>query len=255
MTVQPPSASLSAAPAMIRMEGIRKTYRSGLLAMDALVHFSLTVERGEFISIMGPSGSGKTTFLNLAGLLDGFDEGSYQLDGVDVSRLSERQMARTRAEKIGFVFQSFNLIPELDVWDNIELPLRYRGMKAAERKLRVERALVDVGLTARQRHLPSELSGGQQQRVAVARALAGDPPLLLADEPTGNLDSAMARQIMDLLTKANREGKTIVMVTHAPELAARAHRKLHILDGKVIDPAAKRQPLVAGLGPPGGASG
>jgi len=227
---------------MIRMRGIKKVYTSGLLAMEALADLSLHVGRGEFVAIMGPSGSGKTTFLNIAGLLDSFDAGDYLLDDIDVRGLSDDEQSRLRNEKIGFVFQSFNLIPDLDVFDNLDVPLRYRGLRGAERRRRIEHALEQVGLTARSKHLPAQLSGGQQQRVAIARALVGGPKLILADEPTGNLDSVMARQIMELLQKINQQGTTIVMVTHAAELAARAHRKLHILDGKVIDPQARPRP-------------
>ncbi len=226
---------------MIKMQGVRKVYRSHLLAMEALRDFDLTIEDGEFVAIMGPSGSGKTTFLNVAGLLDTFEEGTYELGGVDVTRMRDADMARIRNEKIGFIFQSFNLIPDLDVFDNIDVPLRYRGMKAAERTERIELALTRVGLIARRHNRPSQLSGGQQQRVGIARALAGSPQLILADEPTGNLDSIMARQIIELLQEINSQGTTIVMVTHATELAARARRKLHILDGRVIDPWAKKR--------------
>jgi len=221
---------------MIEMENLRKVYRTGLLETDALSGFSISVERGEFVSIMGPSGSGKTTFLNIAGLLDTFDEGEYRLDGVSVRGLSDDQAASLRNRKIGFIFQSFNLVPDLDVWDNIDLPLRYRRLGMTERRDRIERVLERVNLSARRGHLPSQLSGGQQQRVAIARALVGEPELLLCDEPTGNLDSLMARQILDLLEKVNSDGTTVVMVTHDRDLAARAHRKLHILDGKTIDP-------------------
>ncbi len=226
---------------MIKMQGVRKVYRSHLLAMEALRDFDLTIEDGEFVAIMGPSGSGKTTFLNVAGLLDTFEEGTYELGGVDVTRMRDADMARIRNEKIGFIFQSFNLIPDLDVFDNIDVPLRYRGMKAAERTERIELALTRVGLIARRHNRPSQLSGGQQQRVGIARALAGSPQLILADEATGNLDSIMARQIIELLQEINSQGTTIVMVTHATELAARARRKLHILDGRVIDPWAKKR--------------
>ena len=225
---------------MIRMRGIKKVYSTGLIAQEALSGVSVDIAAGEFVSIMGPSGSGKSTFLNVAGLLDTFEEGEYLLDGLDVSRLSEREKARIRNEKIGFVFQSFNLVPDLDVWDNLDLPLRYRGYSSAERARRVDDALEAVELTARAHHLPAQLSGGQQQRVAIARALVGDPALILADEPTGNLDSNMARQIMKLLEHVAERGKTVVMVTHAAELAARAHRKLHVLDGRVIDPWQRR---------------
>ncbi|MCC6999986.1 MAG: ABC transporter ATP-binding protein [Deltaproteobacteria bacterium] len=223
---------------MIRMRQLRKVYRAGLVETEALANFNIEVETGEFLAIMGPSGSGKTTFLNVAGLLDTFEGGEYILDGEDVRGLGDTRLSAVRNRKVGFVFQSFNLMPDLDVFDNVEVPLRYRGMPASERRARVEHVLSQVGLTARMRHLPAQLSGGQQQRVAIARALVGRPQLLLADEPTGNLDTHTARQIMELLTDINAGGTTIVMVTHAPELAARAHRKLHILDGKAIDPRA-----------------
>jgi putative ABC transport system ATP-binding protein len=246
MTTNHPAASPSslgpapepAAP-MLRMHDVRKVYRTGLIETEALAGLSVTVARGEFLAIMGPSGSGKTTFLSVAGLLDGFDQGQYDLDGEDVHGLSDGRLSRLRNQKIGFIFQSFNLIPDLDVFDNVDVPLRYRGMRASERAERIERILANLGLTARIRAVPGQLSGGQQQRVAIARALAGDPHLLLADEPTGNLDSASARQIMDLLERINAEqGMTIVMVTHDQELAARAHRRLHLLDGRIIDPQA-----------------
>jgi putative ABC transport system ATP-binding protein len=193
------------------------------------------VEKGEFVAVTGPSGSGKTTFLNVAGLLETFDTGSYRLDGEDVSRLDDDARSRVRNHKIGFIFQSFNLIPDLNVFDNVDVPLRYRRMPAAERRERINSALDLVGLSSRVKHLPSQLSGGQQQRVAIARALAGDPALLLADEPTGNLDSLMARQVMDLLEQINGMGATIVMVTHDPELARRAHRNVRVIDGQITD--------------------
>jgi putative ABC transport system ATP-binding protein len=196
---------------------------------------------------MGPSGSGKTTFLSVAGLLDEFQDGSYRLDGEDVRHLPDHHLSRLRNQKIGFIFQSFNLIPDLDVFDNIDVPLRYRGLGSAERDRRIEETLARLGLVARMRHLPAQLSGGQQQRVAIARALVGKPQLLLADEPTGNLDSTSSRQIMDLLAQINAdEGMTIIMVTHDHEFAARAHRKLHILDGKLIDPHAAPVAVTAG---------
>ncbi|MBV9493264.1 MAG: ABC transporter ATP-binding protein [Acidobacteria bacterium] len=220
---------------MLEMKNIKKIYRTAVLETHALEDFSLEVKAGEFVSVMGPSGSGKTTFLNVAGLLDTFEQGSYILDGKDVSRLSDRDMSRIRNQNIGFVFQSFNLIPDLDVRDNVDVPLRYRGLSASDRKKRIEKALELVGLSSRAKHLPSQLSGGQQQRVAIARVLAGDPKLILADEPTGNLDSLMAREIMDLLDRINADGTTIVMVTHSPECASRAQRQIHVLDGRVVD--------------------
>jgi putative ABC transport system ATP-binding protein len=225
------------------MKDIKKVYRTDLVETHALAEFSLRVGAGEFVAIMGPSGSGKTTFLNVAGLLDTFDEGKYWLDGEDVSRLSDDQMSRIRNRKIGFIFQSFNLIPDLHVFDNVDVPLRYRALPAADRRARIEKALELVGLSSRARHLPSQLSGGQQQRVAIARVLAGDPRLILADEPTGNLDSLMMREIMDLLERINEQGTTIVMVTHSPECAARAHRQIHLLDGKVVDLEGRPAPM------------
>jgi len=220
---------------MLEMRNIKKIYRTDMIETHALENFSLLVEKGEFVAIMGPSGSGKTTFLNVAGLLDTFEGGTYLLDGEDVSRLSDSAMSRIRNRNIGFVFQSFNLIPDLNVFDNVDVPLRYRGLSGGDRKKRIERALDLVGLSSRHKHLPSQLSGGQQQRVAIARVLAGDPKLILADEPTGNLDSLMAREIMDLLDNINTQGTTIVMVTHSPECAARAGREVHVLDGRVVD--------------------
>jgi putative ABC transport system ATP-binding protein len=220
---------------MIEMTGIRKIYRTGSIETHALEDLTLKVEAGEFLSVTGPSGSGKTTFLNVAGLLDTFDSGTYLLNGSDVSRLSDREMSQIRNRTIGFIFQSFNLIPDLDVFDNVDVPLRYRGIGAKERRERIERALDAVGLSARTGHLPSQLSGGQQQRVAIARVLAADPKLILADEPTGNLDSAMSREIMNILERINEAGTTIVMVTHSPECAERAHRQLHVFDGRMVD--------------------
>jgi len=229
----------SAETPMLRMRDVRKVYRAGLVETEALSGATLTVNKGEFVAIMGPSGSGKTTFLSVAGLLDDFQGGEYLLDGQDVRSLDDRSLSRLRNRKIGFIFQSFNLIPDLDVFDNVDVPLRYRGLPAAERDQRIEETLSKLGLVARMHHLPGQLSGGQQQRVAIARALAGRPQLLLADEPTGNLDSTSARQIMDLLARINaEEGMTIVMVTHDHEFAARAHRRLHIFDGTLIDPRA-----------------
>jgi putative ABC transport system ATP-binding protein len=226
--------------AMLELQSIRKTHQRGLLATEALRGVSLEVERGEFVSIMGPSGSGKTTLLNVMGLLEPFDGGSYRLGGVEVSGLSDADAAALRNRALGFVFQSYNLIPDLDVHDNLELPLRYRGIAAPERKKAVQRALERVEMTARRNHLPSELSGGQQQRVAIARALIGEPQVMLCDEPTGNLDTAMARQIVGLLESFHKAGTTIVLVTHASELAARAQRTVHLVDGRLIDPRPRR---------------
>ena len=230
---------------MLRMEGIKKIYRTEHVETHALMNFDFALAEGEFVAVMGPSGSGKTTFLNVAGLLDTFDEGSYQLDGKDVGRLKDAEMSRIRNEKIGFIFQTFNLIPDLNVFDNVDVPLRYRGLGARERRERIELSLETVGLSARARHYPSQLSGGQQQRVAIARALVGRPRLILADEPTGNLDSAMATEVLDMLERINREKTTVIMVTHDPELANRAARQIHLLDGRLIDLSFERpQPLV-----------
>jgi putative ABC transport system ATP-binding protein len=220
---------------MLQMTRLQKVYRTEVVETYALRDFNLEVKAGEFVAVTGPSGSGKTTFLTIAGLLESPTGGSYQLDGVEVGQLGDDARSRIRNEKIGFVFQAFNLIPDLNVADNIEVPLRYRGMKADERRRRVREALERVGLAAREKHYPSELSGGQQQRVAIARALAGSPRLLLADEPTGNLDSQMARGVMSLLEELHRDGATIVMVTHDPQLAARAQRNVHVVDGHVVD--------------------
>lgn len=220
---------------MLRMNDISKVYSTDTVRTHALRDFSLAVDEGEFVSVTGPSGSGKTTFLNIAGLLEDFTSGRYELDGRDVSDLNDRERSRVRNEKIGFIFQSFNLIPDLNIFDNVDVPLRYRGFSAGERRKRIESVLETVGLASRMKHLPSQLSGGQQQRVAIARALAGEPRFLLADEPTGNLDSQMAASIMELLLDINQKGTTIIMVTHEPALAARASRNIYVLDGKVTD--------------------
>ncbi len=220
---------------MLRMNDISKVYSTDTVQTHALRDFSLAVDEGEFVSVTGPSGSGKTTFLNIAGLLEDFSSGRYELDGRDVSDLNDRERSRVRNEKIGFIFQSFNLIPDLNIFDNVDVPLRYRGFSAVERRKRIESVLDTVGLASRMKHLPSQLSGGQQQRVAIARALAGEPRFLLADEPTGNLDSQMAASIMELLLDINQKGTTIIMVTHEPALAAKANRNIYVLDGKVTD--------------------
>lgn len=220
---------------MLQMTQIAKVYRTELVETHALRALDLHVAEGEFVAVTGPSGSGKTTFLNIAGLLENFTGGKYVLDGEDVSSLSDAARSHLRNRKIGFIFQGFNLIPDLNLFDNVDVPLRYRGMSGKERKERIEHALAEVGLGARMKHYPAELSGGQQQRAAIARALAGSPRLLLADEPTGNLDTAMARGIMELLEEINAKGTTIVMVTHDPELAARAGRNVHMVDGVATD--------------------
>ncbi len=220
---------------MLNMRNIAKVYRTESIETHALREFSLFVDEGEFVSVTGPSGSGKTTFLNIAGLLEESTDGKYELDGRVISSLNDRDRSRLRNEKIGFIFQSFNLIPDLNLFENVDVPLRYRRLSSADRKRRIERALESVGLASRMKHLPAQLSGGQQQRVAIARALAGEPRLLLADEPTGNLDSAMADQVMKFLEQIHADGTTIVMVTHDPDLADKAERNIHLIDGRVSE--------------------
>jgi putative ABC transport system ATP-binding protein len=220
---------------MLSMKNISKVYQTEKVQTHALRDFNLEVEEGEFIAVTGPSGSGKTTFLNIAGMLEPFTSGEFTLDGVDIGKLNDNQTADLRNQKIGFIFQGFNLIPDLNLYENIEVPLRYAGINRSERKLRIEECLEKVGLASRAKHLPQQLSGGQQQRVAIARALAGKPRFLLADEPTGNLDSLMARQVMELLEKINEDGSTIIMVTHDPELARRAPRNIQVVDGQLAD--------------------
>ncbi|MCG9759279.1 ATP-binding cassette domain-containing protein [Pseudoalteromonas sp. S4498] len=220
---------------MLKMNEVSKIYRTDLIETHALSNVNLTIEEGEFIAVTGPSGSGKTTFLNIAGLLERFERGDYFLDGENVANLNDKKLSQLRNEKIGFIFQGFNLISDLSLYDNVEVPLIFRGIKANERKKRIEEALELVGLASRMKHYPAQLSGGQQQRVAIARALAGKPRFLLADEPTGNLDSLMARQVMDLLQEVNQAGTTLIMVTHDNELARRAGRNIQILDGELTD--------------------
>jgi putative ABC transport system ATP-binding protein len=228
---------------MLRMQNLSKVYRTHMIETHALRGFEIEVKQGEFVTVTGPSGSGKTSFLNIAGLLEDFTSGEYILDGINVKGMDDNARSRLRNEKLGFIFQGFNLIPDLSLYDNVDVPLRYRGFNAAERKARITDALTKVGLASRMRHYPAELSGGQQQRVAIARALAGSPKLLLADEPTGNLDTAMARGVMELLEEINAEGTTILMVTHDPELAQRSQRNVHIIDGQVSDLVRKSPTL------------
>ena len=217
---------------MLIMKDVSKIYRTETVETHALKSFSLTVAEGDFVSVTGPSGSGKTTFLNIAGLLEEMSGGVYELDGRDISSLNDRERSRVRNEKIGFIFQSFNLIPELDVYDNVDVPLRYRGLSADERKRRIMQCLDRVGLASRTKHFPAQLSGGQQQRVAIARALAGEPRFLLADEPTGNLDQQTAAQMLELMLGLNRELNTaLVVVTHDLAIAARMQHRWHMLDG------------------------
>ena len=218
---------------LIELKGINKTYKNGDQELRVLKDIDLEVEKGEFVAIMGPSGSGKSTLMNVIGLLDRPTSGDYFLDGQEVGNLSEKKLARVRNEQIGFVFQQFFLLPKLNAFQNVELPLIYAGVHPAKRKEIAEQYLEKVELGSRMHHLPSELSGGQKQRVAIARALVNQPAIVLADEPTGALDTKTGEQIMDLLTKLNREGKTIIMVTHEPEIAAFANRRIVIRDGVI----------------------
>lgn len=235
---------------MLTMKQLGKVFHTGDVSTHALREVDLQVNEGDFVSVTGPSGSGKTTFLNIAGLLEVASSGLFLLDGDNVGQLSDSQRSKMRNQKIGFIFQGFNLIPELNLFDNVDVPLRYRGFAAAERKRRIEQQLELVGLASRMKHLPSQLSGGQQQRVAIARALATSPRFLLADEPTGNLDSQMAQSVLSLLEDINRQGTTIIMVTHDHGLAQRAGRQILIKDGRVSEltqalPQASSQPQLA----------
>jgi putative ABC transport system ATP-binding protein len=230
-------------PSLIHMAGVTKVFLTEEVETHALSGISLDIARGEYVSIAGPSGCGKTTLLSILGLLDSPSAGEHVLNGVPVADLSASRRAEIRNREIGFIFQAFNLIGDLTVAENVELPLTYRGMPAAERRQRVTEALQKVGMEHRTKHYPSQLSGGQQQRVAVARAIAGGPSVLLADEPTGNLDSANGGHVMDLLADLHRQGSTIVMVTHDPRYAEYADRTIHLFDGKVVDalPQASEQ--------------
>src|SRR5579863_941741 len=229
--------------ALIRLEGVTKVFYTDEVETHALSGVHMEIEKGEYVSIAGPSGCGKSTLLSILGLLDTPSEGQYLLNGRPVSALAASERARVRNREIGFIFQSFNLIGDLTVYENVELPLTYRGMKAAERKERVMAALEKVGMSHRAKHLPSQLSGGQQQRVAVARAVGGSPSILLADEPTGNLDSKNGEAVMELLRELHCEGATICMVTHDPRYAKSAERSIHLIDGRVVEEDAARSGL------------
>jgi putative ABC transport system ATP-binding protein len=220
---------------LIHLDGVTKIFYTDEVETHALAGIHLEIQRGEYISIAGPSGCGKSTLLSILGLLDTPTEGTYVLNGRSVADLPLSERARVRNREIGFIFQSFNLIGDLTVYENVELPLTYRGMKSAERKERVMAALEKVGMSHRAKHLPSQLSGGQQQRVAVARAVAGTPSILLADEPTGNLDSKNGEAVMELLRELHGEGATICMVTHDPRYAKSAERSIHLFDGRVVE--------------------
>jgi putative ABC transport system ATP-binding protein len=220
---------------LLSLHGITKVFHTDEVETHALADVHLDVHQGEFLSIEGPSGSGKSTLLSILGLLDVPTKGRYELGGEDAAKLDPAARAQLRNRRIGFVFQAFNLIGDLTVWENVELPLRYRGVLPAERKRRVTAALEKVGMAHRARHMPGQLSGGQQQRVAVARAVAGDPLILLADEPTGNLDSKNGDQVMALLMELHSAGATICMVTHNPDYARKATRTIHLFDGRIVD--------------------
>jgi putative ABC transport system ATP-binding protein len=221
---------------VIQLQGVTKVFSTDEVDTHALSNIEMAIGKGEYVSIAGPSGCGKSTLLSILGLLDSPTQGAYTLNGRPVAGLPAKERARVRNREIGFIFQSFNLIGDLTVFENAELPLTYRGMAAAERRKRVTEALERVGMAHRAKHLPSQLSGGQQQRVAVARAVAGDPAILLADEPTGNLDSKSGESVMDLLTELHRNGATICMVTHDERYTRHADRTIHLFDGKVVEP-------------------
>ena len=222
---------------MIQLENIKKIFRTEEVETWALREVNLEVKEGEFVAIMGPSGCGKSTLLNILGLLDNPSEGKYLLDGKEVSTLKESERTDIRKGVIGFVFQSFNLIDELNVYENIELPLLYMGVPAKERKRRVEAAMDRMAISHRRKHFPNQLSGGQQQRVAIARAVLANPKIILADEPTGNLDSTNGREVMELLSRLHREGTTIIMVTHSQHDATYADRIINLYDGQIVEQA------------------
>ena len=226
---------MNAAQSLIKLEGVKKVFYTDEVETHALDNINMEIRAGEYVAIAGPSGCGKSTLLSILGLLDTPSEGRYMLNGQLVTDLPLSQRARVRNREIGFIFQSFNLIGDLTVYENVELPLTYRGMKSSERKERVLAALERVGMAHRAKHLPSQLSGGQQQRVAVARAVGGQPSILLADEPTGNLDSKNGEAVMDLLKELHRAGATICMVTHDARYASHAERTIHLFDGRVVE--------------------
>ncbi len=228
---------------VIDLQGITKTYGSGDTEVHALRGIDLTITRGDFVAIMGASGSGKSTLMNIIGALDSATSGHYALDGIDIDDLDEGALSIVRNRKIGFIFQSFNLIPRTSALSNVELPLVYRGVRRRERRQRAVEALTAVGLADRMHHMPNELSGGQQQRVAVARALVAEPSLLLADEPTGNLDSRSTRDVLDLMGALHDQGRTIVMITHEDDVAAHAGRVVTLIDGLISDDRRNSHPV------------
>ena len=219
---------------MLKVKDLVKVYDTGVIQVEALKKINLEVKKGEFVAIMGSSGSGKSTFMNILGCLDSLTSGTYELDGIDVSRMSSSELATIRNKKIGFVFQAFNLLPKMDLLRNVELPMMYAGCSKSERKKKALKALDRVGLADRVDHKPNEISGGQKQRAAIARSLVNDPAIILADEPTGNLDSKSSNEIMDIFTQLNNEGVTIVLVTHEPDIAEYAKRIITFKDGNII---------------------
>jgi putative ABC transport system ATP-binding protein len=237
ITAEAPSASpaLATARPLIQLEAITKIYDSGENAVQALCGIDLAIDRGVFGAIIGPSGSGKSTLMHILGCLDSPTDGQYWLDGQDVASLSARQLAKIRNQKLGFVFQTFNLLPRATVWKNVELPLLYAGLSSGDRRERAMAALERVGLGNRAKHRPGELSGGQRQRVAIARALVNEPSLILADEPTGNLDSKTGSDIIRIFEELATAGQTIILVTHDPAIAARTQRRIKIVDGLIVD--------------------
>jgi len=220
---------------MIKLDRITKTYQMGEIDLQVLKGIDLDIRQGDFVSIVGPSGSGKSTLMNIIGCLDTPTTGEYYLDGREISNYKGNELAKIRNEKIGFIFQKFNLLPRLTAFENVELPLIYRGEKGSLRKEKVEEALISVGLKDRMRHNPTELSGGQQQRVAIARALVGSPPILLADEPTGNLDTKSGSEVLSIIERLNDEGKTIIVITHDLEVAQVSKEKITIRDGLITE--------------------
>ncbi len=229
----------TAAMPLIRLEGIRKVYGAGELAVEALRGVDLEIRRGEYLAVMGPSGSGKSTLMHILGLLDTPTAGSYRLDGDEVSALSKRRLAALRSREIGFIFQSFNLLPKASVQRNVELPLLYAGVAGSERRRRAGAALEQVGLGGRGRHRPNQLSGGQRQRAAIARALVTEPAVIMADEPTGNLDRTTGEEILRVFDELHRAGQTMIVVTHDPGVAARAERIIEIVDGEIRSTGAR----------------
>src|SRR4051812_26719174 len=237
--------NLNGLPPVIKLQSLSKVFTTDEVETHALAEITFDIARGDYVSIDGPSGCGKSTLLSILGLLDSPTGGSYELNGREVAELRAWERARIRNREIGFIFQSFNLIGDLSVFENVELPLTYRGMRPAERRQRVTDALERVGMAHRAKHLPSQLSGGQQQRVAVARAVAGEPVILLADEPTGNLDSKSGESVMELLHELYMSGATICMVTHDPRYARHADRSIHLFDGRVVNEPAELETMNA----------